>query len=122
MGVTERYALYGVNLYDDHGVDALRTVGTRIPDDVYMKLKEAAERESLSISELLRRLIYDYLGIPLEGGQDVKLGNRRQDDIDIKLRNIEDRLERLEKEMERVKKLVESQAGLLKYTRHARRK
>ena len=40
--------------------DAKKVVGTQIPHSLYLKLKAEAEEEFMSISDLLRKIIFTY--------------------------------------------------------------
>jgi len=66
-----------------------RTVSARLGEEVYTRLRLAAEREGLTISQLLKRLILEYLG---RGGS--RLGR-----VEEALRKLEERVAALEEEV-----------------------
>jgi len=51
----------------------MKVVSTKIPDNVYDMLKNRAEEEGISVSTLIKELIYGYLGI--EGRPKVDLSS-----------------------------------------------
>jgi len=42
-----------------------RMMGTRVPDEVYLKFEKQAAKMSLTVGERLRGLVYKSLGLPL---------------------------------------------------------
>ena len=51
-----------IKMTEDVCVDcqSKKVVGTQIPHNLYLKLKEEADNEFMSISDLLRKIIFTY--------------------------------------------------------------
>lgn len=75
----------------------MKVVSTKIPDDVYKSLREVAQKQGVSVSELLRRIVYEILGKPnVYQGSTTNL-RKEMEDLRIKLRELEKRIEELER-------------------------
>jgi len=79
----------------------MRTVGTKIPDNVYEELKKRASSEGLSISGLLRRLIYEYIGNS-EVNHKVNLEVNRDLPTREEFEELKRRVDELERELKRI--------------------
>ena len=85
----------------------MRAVGTKVPEDVYERLKERAKELGYpSVSSLLRDLIYRFLGVESEG---VKV-NRVI--IDYNLDELVREVKQLRRELEDLRRRVERMEGL----------
>jgi len=79
----------------------MRTVGTKIPDNIYEELKKRASSEGLSISGLLRRLIYEYVGMP-EVNRVVNLEVNRDLPTREEFEELKRKVDELERELKRI--------------------
>lgn len=75
----------------------MRVLATKVPDDVYEAFRERASEEGMSIAALLRKLIYDYLGLQ-EGRPEVNPGLPSREEFE----ELKRRVEELERELKRV--------------------
>ena len=80
----------------------MRVVATKVPEEVYGELRRRAESEGVSVSELLRRLIYEHLGV--EGKPSVNHGKP----LRVEVEELRRRVEELEGEVARLRKAVYS--------------
>jgi len=79
----------------------MRTVGTKIPDNVYEELKKKALSEGLTISGLLRRLIYEFIGNS-EVNHKVNLEVNRDLPTREEFEELKRRVDELERELKRI--------------------
>lgn len=84
-------------------------VSTKIANEVYESLVAKAKEEGISVSELLRRILYEFIGKPAvyQGSTDLR---KEIEDLKVKLKELEKKMGNLERE---IKKL----AGIMFWTR-----
>jgi len=80
----------------------MKTVGTRVSDEVYRKLQEKANELNMTVSDLLRQLIVNFL----EGKVKIKT---------IKINELEERISKLEKRVNELERKIRSSGSLVKY-------
>jgi len=82
----------------------MRVLATKVPDDVYEAFRERANAEGLSMAALLRRLVYEYLGLD-EGKPEVNRGLPSREEVEElreRVAALEDGLKKLEAELKRI--------------------
>ena len=75
----------------------MRTVSTKVPNDVYEELRRKAASEGLTVSAVLRRLIREYVGRP-QVDQKVDPNLATKEEVD----ELRRRIDEIEKELRRI--------------------
>jgi len=75
----------------------MRTVSTKVPNDIYEELRRKATSEGLTVSAVLRRLIREYVGRPqVDQKVDPSLPTREE------FEELRRRIDEIEKELRRI--------------------
>lgn len=102
------------------GFTAMKVLATKVPDDVYEALKERASKEGMSVATLLRKLIYDYLGLQ-EGKPQVNSGLPSK--VNLRFTSglpSREEFEELKRRVEMLEKEVKKLAGIGYYLKSRR--